>query len=200
MPGADVELASKVAGLSKALSSPRFEHLKLSLSLRQMTRAVQLGMSEGEEAAVQYLHECCLAEFFPSGTAKEFGKALKECGLSGRKAGGVVESFLGRGSSGTTGRQVADEVPLAPKASEEGNASDRDHLHFVPRVVFFDNDAQQRVMESMKKQLDLGHHLLLLGNQGVGKNKLCDRLLELHSMPRQYIQLHRYGRRALRAR
>jgi hypothetical protein len=34
-------------------------------------------------------------------------------------------------------------------------------------------------------------HLLLIGNQGVGKNKICDRLLELLQLEREYMQLHR---------
>ncbi len=37
----------------------------------------------------------------------------------------------------------------------------------------------------------LGEHLLLVGNQGVGKNKIVDRLLQLMHCPREYIQLHR---------
>jgi len=37
----------------------------------------------------------------------------------------------------------------------------------------------------------LGEHLLLVGNQGVGKNKLADRLLYLLNRPREYVQLHR---------
>lgn len=37
----------------------------------------------------------------------------------------------------------------------------------------------------------IGNHLLLVGNQGVGKNKIADRLLQLMNRPREYIQLHR---------
>ena len=37
----------------------------------------------------------------------------------------------------------------------------------------------------------VGHHLLLIGNQGVGKNKLTDRMLELLGAEREYFQLHR---------
>lgn len=33
--------------------------------------------------------------------------------------------------------------------------------------------------------------MLLVGNQGVGKNKIGDRLLQLMNRPREYIQLHR---------
>ena len=41
------------------------------------------------------------------------------------------------------------------------------------------------------KDYTLGEHLLLVGNQGVGKNKIADRFLQLLRLPREYIQLHR---------
>jgi len=44
----------------------------------------------------------------------------------------------------------------------------------------------------MLQDFVLGEHLLLVGNQGVGKNKLVDRFLQLVNRPREYIQLHRY--------
>ncbi|EDO29021.1 predicted protein, partial [Nematostella vectensis] len=43
----------------------------------------------------------------------------------------------------------------------------------------------------MLKDFSLGGHLLLVGNQGVGKNKIVDRFLHLLNRPREYIQLHR---------
>lgn len=43
----------------------------------------------------------------------------------------------------------------------------------------------------IKKDFLIGYHLLLVGNQGVGKNKIADRLLQLMNRPREYIQLHR---------
>ena len=46
-------------------------------------------------------------------------------------------------------------------------------------------------MEDMLKDFLLGEHLLLVGNQGVGKNKIVDRFLHLLNRPREYIQLHR---------
>ena len=61
----------------------------------------------------------------------------------------------------------------------------------VPSVLFFDNDRQVRSMESMLKSLLAGEHLLVIGNQGVGKNRIVDRLLQLWQRPRHYAQLHR---------
>lgn len=43
----------------------------------------------------------------------------------------------------------------------------------------------------MLKDFLLGEHLLLVGNQGVGKNKIVDRFLFLLNRPREYLQLHR---------
>lgn len=48
-----------------------------------------------------------------------------------------------------------------------------------------------KVLEGLVQDFVLGEHLLLVGNQGVGKNKLADRLLQLLNRPREYIQLHR---------
>ena len=48
------------------------------------------------------------------------------------------------------------------------------------------------IIEDMIKDFSLGEHLLLVGNQGVGKNKIVDRFLHLLNLPREYLQLHRY--------
>jgi len=48
------------------------------------------------------------------------------------------------------------------------------------------------ILEDMSRDFALGEHLLLVGNQGVGKNKIVDRFLHLLNVPREYLQLHRY--------
>lgn len=37
----------------------------------------------------------------------------------------------------------------------------------------------------------LNEHILLMGAQGVGKNKIVDRALMLVGRPAEYVQLHR---------
>lgn len=61
----------------------------------------------------------------------------------------------------------------------------------VPDVLFYENPQHLAVMEDMLRDFVLGEHLLLVGNQGVGKNKIVDRFLHLMNRPREYIQLHR---------
>ncbi|KAH9028964.1 AAA domain-containing protein [Lactarius pseudohatsudake] len=57
---------------------------------------------------------------------------------------------------------------------------------------FYDNSIQSAQMRDLAIDFELlGEHLVLLGNQGVGKNKVIDRLCQLLQRPREYIQLHR---------
>ena len=57
--------------------------------------------------------------------------------------------------------------------------------HFVPIA------GHVALLRELLLDWSLGHHLLLLGEQGVGKNKLADQLLHLMRAEREYIQLHR---------
>ncbi|KAH8112896.1 AAA domain-containing protein [Phellopilus nigrolimitatus] len=74
-----------------------------------------------------------------------------------------------------------------PVQDPEGVASHVPHMEH-----FFDNSLQSGLMRDMAIDLELlGEHLVLLGNQGVGKNKIIDRLCQLLGRPREYVQLHR---------
>jgi hypothetical protein len=61
----------------------------------------------------------------------------------------------------------------------------------VPNVVFFEIPSHTLLLRSMLKDFQLKEHLLLMGNQGVGKNKLTDHFVKLMQREREYIQLHR---------
>ncbi|KAF8581136.1 hypothetical protein K439DRAFT_1517023 [Ramaria rubella] len=57
---------------------------------------------------------------------------------------------------------------------------------------FYDNSLQTGLMRDAAIDLEILHeHLVLLGNQGVGKNKIIDRICQLLGRPREYVQLHR---------
>jgi len=48
------------------------------------------------------------------------------------------------------------------------------------------------VLQNMLKDYLVGEkHILLIGNQGVGKNKIADRFCQLLGLEREYLQLHR---------
>ena len=66
------------------------------------------------------------------------------------------------------------------------------HPELVPDIVFYDNSAHSEHLANIAEELQRGErHLLMIGNQGTGKNKLCDRLLQLLRWEREYMQLHR---------
>jgi MoxR-like ATPase len=61
----------------------------------------------------------------------------------------------------------------------------------VPNVLFYQNQKQVKIMQDILKDYILGEHILVIGSQGVGKNKIVDYFLQLLNLPREYIQLHR---------
>ena len=68
----------------------------------------------------------------------------------------------------------------------------RKWLHPLPYKYVLDIlHTHIRLLEDMVKDYALGEHLLLVGNQGVGKNKIVNRFLHLLNLPREYLQLHR---------
>lgn len=61
----------------------------------------------------------------------------------------------------------------------------------MPSVLFYENPQHTAILRDLARDFRLGSHLLLIGNQGVGKNKLVDKFLQLVNRPRHYMQLHR---------
>lgn len=61
----------------------------------------------------------------------------------------------------------------------------------VPKVQFVQIAKHLAVLQNMLASWSAGQHLLLVGNQGVGKNKLADHMLSLLCCEREYVQLHR---------
>ncbi|GAA5899817.1 uncharacterized protein JCM6883_005995 [Sporobolomyces salmoneus] len=69
---------------------------------------------------------------------------------------------------------------------------DPENLSLVPQMdVYLDNQNQTLLMRDIAVDLDMKEHVLLLGNQGVGKNKIIDRLRQLQQRGREYVQLSR---------
>jgi MoxR-like ATPase len=68
-----------------------------------------------------------------------------------------------------------------------------EHPELVPATSMFHViPSQMRLLRDVTADMARGErHLLLIGNQGTGKNKLCDTLLSLLRLEREYIQLHR---------
>ncbi|KJA23810.1 hypothetical protein HYPSUDRAFT_137004 [Hypholoma sublateritium FD-334 SS-4] len=79
-------------------------------------------------------------------------------------------------------------IPLFDATQDlEGSTSHIPHMDH-----FYDNSLQTGLMRDIAIDIEiLGEHIVMLGNQGVGKNKIIDSKYQLLGRPREYIQLHR---------
>ena len=85
---------------------------------------------------------------------------------------------------------LAEDVVRIGRVQLPRHAPSRPEL--VPQISFTDNPMHLAILEEMAVDLAAGERaLLLIGNQGTGKNKLADRLLQLLGREREYMQLHR---------
>lgn len=61
----------------------------------------------------------------------------------------------------------------------------------IPNPFFVPIEQHMDLFKDLLKDHILGHHSILIGNQGVGKNKVVDYFLSVIQREREYLQLHR---------
>ncbi|TMW60750.1 hypothetical protein Poli38472_000792 [Pythium oligandrum] len=167
------------------------EYASLNLSLRQLLRACRR-LNAFPQQSLQDLrllmHDTLLTQFLPASCARLVDKILDQCGAPAAPSRHVTG---GKASSGAVdvireenGRLYIGNVshPIQTPSNPE----------LVPQPHYFDIPKHTKTMKDMLQDVVAGQkHMLLIGNQGVGKNKLADRLLQLLQQEREYIQLHR---------
>ncbi|XP_040173363.1 von Willebrand factor A domain-containing protein 8 [Anopheles arabiensis] len=187
--GETMEQILRVAHHLRTSNDPVQQTLAGNLSTRQLLRIARRLHQYGEEenragAAADILHATFLSKFMPSLPRSVLDSAMRR--------------YLD-GYSGATAGESDRAAPIAVEQTDElvriGRTSvpryRTDAVSKIPDIVFYDVPQHLRLMEQLLQDFLLGEHLLLVGNQGVGKNKIVDRLLQLMGRPREYIQLHR---------
>ncbi|KAF4047109.1 ATPase family associated domain-containing protein 5 [Phytophthora infestans] len=163
------------------------DYLALSLSTRQLLRVCRR-LNAFPEQSLQDLrplmHDTLLTQFLSSACNRLVDSLLDECNVP-------------VSTSATECRQQQTETIR----KEDGRLHIGDvsypiqtpgHPELVPQPHYFDIPKHTLCMKDMLQDVVAGQkHMLLIGNQGVGKNKLADRLLQLLQQEREYIQLHR---------
>lgn len=153
-----------------------------SLSTRQLLRISKRLKRFPDESVYHAVQKACLTRFLPTLPREALDKIMSDLGIqrpvkeideSGKTAVCKVEN--GCLTLGNTTTEIYEP----------------DTKTKIPETLFYDTVQNIAVMEAMLQDFLLGEHLLLVGNQGVGKNKVVDRLLHLLNRPREYIQLHR---------
>ncbi|KAJ7616381.1 AAA domain-containing protein [Mycena polygramma] len=150
------------------------------------------GQSGGDLRAV--LSRTLFLEFLPGVERMNIEQLFDEAGIErlapAYNPDPVVQGdmlvFPGPSTSG--GPSFETTIPLFNVAEDTQGV--KSHVPYMDH--FYDNSLQTELMRDLTVDLELlGEHVVLLGNQGVGKNKIVDRLCQLLGRPREYIQLHR---------
>lgn len=189
--------------------------LESTVSLRQTARVCRRLSSEEEgesgEASDEKKSEmsnilrkallsAALDRFLPPLTRETFHSILDSCDikedLERTSFSKKSTEYLEPGEESWRIKMLPPETPGAIGLLKVGTHTEVDIFPpkdplLVPSIVFYDNPRQTLIMSEMLRDWKSGQHLLLIGNQGVGKNKLADRMLQLLQLPREYIQLHR---------
>ncbi|KAJ1354637.1 hypothetical protein KIN20_011630 [Parelaphostrongylus tenuis] len=142
-----------------------------SLSMRRLIHIAKRDcLHRGELRGL--VEKAALARFLPSVTRLSFYTELDKAGFT---------------EDSSTSTELVDDIEYLLNR----NRPESHNETMIPDVLFYDNDQHTSVIRDMARDMRLGAHLLLIGNQGVGKNKITDRFLHLIQRPRQYMQLHR---------
>uniref|UniRef100_A0A4W3H4Q1 von Willebrand factor A domain-containing protein 8 n=1 Tax=Callorhinchus milii TaxID=7868 RepID=A0A4W3H4Q1_CALMI len=164
-------------------SDPTAQSLASSLSTRQLLRICRRFAQYPEESLHHAINKACLSRFLPNLARSALHMNLKDSGIVA-----TSEDVEAQEESNYTCEINSGMLTIGKTSVPLFNP---DEKMKVPDVLFYENTQHMEVMEDMLKDYMLGEHLLLVGNQGVGKNKIVDRFLHLLNRPREYLQLHR---------
>ncbi|KAG0268044.1 von Willebrand factor A domain-containing protein 8 [Actinomortierella ambigua] len=187
-PGVSEENLKLLLSFANRLRSDQDETIKSlssAMSTRQLIRICRRLAVFPDECLYDAIHKVSLSRFLPSIAKQALNALLKTKGIHPKP------------KTYKTSELQIEVLPdrKAPRSIRIGKIEEpvrRDsNPVLVPNIVFHENPKQTEILMEMLKDFQLGEHLLLIGNQGVGKNKLADYFLQLLHLPREYIQLHR---------
>ncbi|XP_045483883.1 von Willebrand factor A domain-containing protein 8 [Pieris rapae] len=157
-------------------------NLASSLSTRQLLRIASRMSHYPTDSAYETIQRTFLAKFLPNLARRALDGASQKIGIEQPRHFGKFNEKKVKCSTQNGVLTIGDTTTEVYKT---------DALTKVPDILFYDVPQHVRLLEWLLQDFLLGNHLLLVGNQGVGKNKIADRLLQLLNRPREYIQLHR---------
>ncbi|XP_061397314.1 von Willebrand factor A domain-containing protein 8-like [Musca vetustissima] len=171
----------KVIDLSHTLrdsTDATLQNLAGTLSTRQLLKIARR-MSSYPTDVHEIIQNTFLTKFMPALPRAALENAMRQVGIEPDTSshGGKRKITVENGVL----RIGATEMKLE-QATEESK---------VPSTLFYEMPQHVALLERLLQDFLIGDHLLLVGNQGVGKNKLIDKLLQLMNKPREYLQLHR---------
>ncbi|KAG0097282.1 von Willebrand factor A domain-containing protein 8 [Podila epicladia] len=187
-PGVSPEslgLLLRFANHLRASPDETIKTLSSAMSTRQLIRICRRLAVFPDESLHDAVHKVSLSRFLPSIAKEALNQLLASNGILPKpksyKANELEIQVLPSRETPKSLRIGQIEEPVRQNSNPV----------LIPNIVFHENPKQTEILMEMLKDFQLGEHLLLIGNQGVGKNKLADYFLQLLRLPREYIQLHR---------
>lgn len=159
------------------------KNLSSSLSTRQLLRISHRMAKYPTDSAYETIQRTFLAKFLPNLARRALDGVCAQLGVEKPRKFGINHT------EPKLKCEIKNSVLTIGETSTEIYRTDA--LTKVPDILFYDVPQHVVLLEWLLQDFLLGNHLLLVGNQGVGKNKIADRLLQLLNRPREYIQLHR---------
>lgn len=176
--GAELDKVLNLAESLRSSNDPIVRNLATTLSTRQLIRIGHRMSAYAPASTYDLMQQVFLTKFMPSVPRSALNNALERLGITSANAKAARVEI-----------QLTDDSLTIGKTSAKLYKTDA--VTKVPNILFFDVPQHVELLERLLQDFLLGSHLLLVGNQGVGKNKIVDRLLQLMNRPREYIQLHR---------
>lgn len=162
----------------------QLNHISKLFSLRKLIRiSKQLEQYPNQDLTKQ-IEEACLFKFMPQLNKQVLSEFL------------VKNKFDSRNDLPESIEEIEQSLKQKVKKildfdAENNKALELAEISKIPDTLFFENELHTVILNNMMRDFELGEHILLIGNQGTGKNKLIDKFLMLTKKPREYIQLHR---------
>jgi hypothetical protein len=180
------------------------KEIGMSYSLRQIIRNCRRLSTFKEDDLLELIKNSLLTRFIPDSNftllSNIIHNNLSSSGSFSSSSSSLRLSllplyFVSESSEEVDKKKQKQKEVNNTQHKEEHRGGNEEHRggneHLIPSVEFYETPQHNLILREMLKDFSLKEHLLLVGNQGVGKNKLVDRFLETQRLPRQYIQLHR---------
>jgi von Willebrand factor A domain-containing protein 8 len=180
-PGLESSLVKRLTVLTSSLRAEKDEGLAglaMNFSTRQLLRiGRRLSVFPNEDLHTT-ISKISLSAFLPLLARDALKLYLKKYGINHPVVAKSGEDLVARvyRKEGREYFQIGNiEAPVQSNTDPA----------LIPKVLFYQNQKQISILQDLIKDYILGENILLIGNQGVGKNKIVDYFLEMMKLPRE---------------
>ena len=140
-----------------------------SLSTRQLVRIARRQRQFPSDNIREVVHKAIMHTFLPALPKETLNKEMQLIGIEELESSPELKNNL---KCVIENDQLVVGQTAVPLFKPQNKTK-------IPETLFYDTDQNLLTLEGMLQDYQLGEHLLLIGNQGVGKNKLIDHMLKL---------------------